>query len=88
MAHVDYRYTSLHDRRGVPIEKQLTRMSLDSPELPIFLHKPFSRLSLNLATTTKHKANNYENQPMMSPKATLNPRSDFHIKELKKKLEE
>lgn len=77
MARVDYRYTSLHDRRGLPLEKQLAREKEEGTPLPCFLQQQHARFSLDVPTWSTLKSNNFENQPFMNPQTSLNLRSDF-----------
>ena len=68
MAKVDYRYTSLHERKGLPIGKQLARESEPpGPQLPLFFNHMKTRLSVDHPTKSTIKDNNYENTPFMDP---------------------
>lgn len=87
MARVDYRTTSLHDRRGLPLEKQLSRDAETGPALPCFLQHQHARLSLDFPTTGTHAANNVAHQPFLDPRSCLNLRSDFRIRKAKSRLD-
>ena len=79
MVGVDYRTTSLHNRRGVPIEKVMHREKEETVNYPCHLQQHYGRISMTHNTCNSLKANSFKGSDFMDPKSTLNTRQDFRV---------
>ena len=79
MTGVDYRNTSLHFNRGIPLTKQYGRTKSTSNYLPVHMQNHNGRLAMNQSTFNTLKANNYRDRGFLDPASTFNMRKDFWV---------
>ena len=79
MTGVDFRNTSLHFNRGIPLNKQYARYNDKSNHLPVHMQQHYGRLGLNDLNYRSLKSNSYKDRPFLDPISTLNTRKDFRV---------
>ena len=84
MVGIDYRNTSLHNRRGLAHQKQIGRS--DIQDLPCHLQHQAGRIAMSTLVSESLKANGARATSFLDPKSTLNTRKDFWVDPKKVRL--
>ena len=79
MVGVDYRYTSLHNRRGVQFDKVIPNQIENNKEFPSHIQNTYGRIGMSTTTCHSFKLNSGKGTGFLEPKSTLNMRSDFRV---------
>ena len=86
MVGIDYRTTSLHNRKGISLSKQLARDKDAFKDLPCHLQRQTGRIAMNTIVSDSLNANSNKIAEYLEPKTTLNTRKDFWVDPKKVRL--